>query len=75
MLPEVAFGLVLRQLRLERGLTQADLEGDDIMERSYISRVESGRTQICLRGILHLAEKLQLTPAELMAAVSEKMHR
>jgi len=53
--PEVLFGNIIRQHRIQQGLTQSDLEGEDRLERSYISRLEAGQYQVCLRGILHLA--------------------
>ena len=73
--PEVAFGLLVRERRLELGMTQADLEADDVLDRSYISRIESGQRQVCLRGILHLAKKLGWTPAELMSRLAERLSR
>lgn len=71
--PEDAFGRVLRERRLALGLTQADLESEGGLERSYISRLESGRYQVCLRGILSLARALQMTPAELMRDVELRL--
>jgi transcriptional regulator with XRE-family HTH domain len=66
---EIVFGQVIRDHRKRKGLTQIDLEGEDRMERSYISRIERGQVQVCLRGIVHLAERLEMTPAELMDEV------
>lgn len=71
--PEMAFALVLREKRMALDMTQADLEGDGDFDHSYISRLERGERQVCLRGIIHLARKLQMTPAELMEEVMEKM--
>jgi len=70
--PEDAFGRVIRERRLQLGLTQADLE-DDGMERSYISRLEAGKNQVCLRGILTLASKLQIEPDELLKEVVKRL--
>lgn len=71
--PEDAFGRVLRERRLVLGLTQADLESEGGLERSYISRLEAGRYQVCLRGILHLARALQMTPSQLMREVELRL--
>jgi transcriptional regulator with XRE-family HTH domain len=71
--PEDAFGRVVRERRLELKLTQADLEGEDGLERSYISRIEAGKTQACLRNILSLAEKLQMPAEHLIAETVRRM--
>lgn len=73
--PEEAFASVLRERRAALGLTQADLEADDVMDRSYISKLELGKRQVCLRGILHLAEAMRMTPGELMDAVAARMKK
>lgn len=73
MTPEDAFGRIVRERRLALGLTQAEIEGEEIMERSYISRLEAGHYQVCLRGILHLAKALKMSSAELMEQVERKL--
>ncbi|WP_189176689.1 helix-turn-helix domain-containing protein [Streptomyces lasiicapitis] len=42
MIEQPAFGRRLRQLRVQRGLSQSELAGDEV-SASYVSRVESGR--------------------------------
>ncbi|MFD9904380.1 helix-turn-helix domain-containing protein [Streptomyces sp. NPDC059063] len=42
MIEQPAFGRRLRQLRVQRGLSQTELAGDEV-SASYVSRVESGR--------------------------------
>lgn len=71
--PELAFGIVVREQRLAKGLTQADLEDDEWMDRSYISKLELGKNQVTLRGILHIAERLGLSVGDLMAEVEKRM--
>ena len=39
------------------------------MDRSYISKIELGKRQICLRGILHLVLILQLDINEVIATI------
>ena len=46
--PEVLFGNIIRQHRIQQGLTQADLEGEDGLERSYISRLGAGQYQVAM---------------------------
>ena len=70
---EDAFGQIIREQRLALGLTQVDLEGEDAgLEQSYISRLEAGKFQVCLRGIFHLAKVLNMTPADLLDLVDQR---
>ena len=71
--PEIAFALVIRERRASLGLTQADLEGDGEFDHSYISRLEKAERQVCLRGLLHLAAKLQMTPETLISEVVKRL--
>lgn len=68
--PEAAFGRILRKRRKDLGLRQSDLEHHDFLDQSYISKLERGERQVCLRGILHLANVLQITPGELIDEVA-----
>lgn len=67
--PELALAVVIREKRLAKGLKQADMEGDEGMDRSYISKLELGQRQINLRGVLHIAEKLGVLPGDLLNEV------
>ena len=67
--PEEIFGRIVRQRRMELGLKQIDLEFEHHMDRSYISKIELGKRQICLRGILHLVLILQLDINEVIATI------
>ena len=72
--PELAFGQVLRELRIERDLKQVDLEGTDkSMDKSYVSKLELGKNQVCLKGILHFADKLGMSPGALVDEVHRKL--
>ncbi len=70
MSPELAFAQVLRARRQKLGLTQMDLTGDTEFDQSYISKLELGRQQVCIRGLFHLAGKLRTEPEELIAEVN-----
>ena len=66
------FGLRVRQLRTERGLSQeafADLAG---LHRTYIGSIERGEQNISLENIQKLAATLGISLAELFAAFTEK---
>ena len=52
-------GRRIRQARLERGMSLAQLGGEDL-SRSFISLVELGRSRISLRALAILAERLEL---------------
>jgi len=71
--PEAAFGRILRQRRKALGLRQSDLEHQDFLDQSYISKLERGERQVCLRGILHLANVLQIKPGELIDEVARNI--
>ncbi|WP_159029092.1 helix-turn-helix domain-containing protein [Streptomyces viridochromogenes] len=64
-----AFGRQLRRIRLESGLTQSDLAGGPV-SASYVSRIESGSRLPSVETLRHLAERLGLSVAELMASDS-----
>ncbi|WP_326695970.1 helix-turn-helix domain-containing protein [Streptomyces sp. NBC_01754] len=63
MLEQPSFGRRLRQLRTERGLSQAALAGDG-MSTGYLSRLESGARQPTDRAVAHLAGRLGIDPSE-----------
>ncbi|MFJ8591186.1 helix-turn-helix domain-containing protein [Streptomyces sp. NPDC093598] len=57
MLEQPFFGRRLKQLRNERGLSQAALAGDG-MSTGYLSRLESGARQPTARAVEYLAARL-----------------
>jgi transcriptional regulator with XRE-family HTH domain len=63
MVEQPAFGRRLRELRTERGLSQAAVAGD-AMSTGYLSRLESGARQPTARAVAYLAERLQVDPSE-----------
>ncbi|PJZ29470.1 transcriptional regulator [Leptospira kmetyi] len=59
-------GLRLKELRLERDLSQEDLDtGDDGIPYRTIQNIESGRSSINLRTIYKISKKLKIDPREL----------
>ena len=69
MQPEVAFGKVLRSLRLERNMTQESLGFEAELQRHYISLLERGSSSPTLKSMFRLAAALQISPIELMSLV------
>ncbi|MEV0781796.1 helix-turn-helix transcriptional regulator [Streptomyces sp. NPDC050423] len=57
LLAQPEFGRLLRRLRAERGLSQADLVGPKV-SASYVSRLESGGRAVTPQAAAHLAERL-----------------
>lgn len=73
--PAVAFGRVLRRLRLEAGLTQEGLGFEADLRRTYISILELGQQQPTLTTILKLAHALNLTASEFVRQVESEIAR
>lgn len=53
-------GVRIRQARLERGLSQGDLEQRTGLLRCYLSRVENGHTEPSLPTLARLASALEM---------------
>jgi transcriptional regulator with XRE-family HTH domain len=65
----VRFGRRLQQLRKKKGIKQIELAEHTSIARTYISKVENGRTEICLRRLEELAIALNMKPWELLKGV------
>ena len=70
---EKAFGQVIRELRLERGLSQEKLSELCNLDRSYLSEIERGEKTASIRTIVKLADGLNITPSSLIAGMEEKL--
>lgn len=71
--PAEAFAMVVRERRLELGLTQSDVEDEQSFDRSYISKLELAKRTPDLKAIFHIASKLQLQPHELVRRVEDRL--
>lgn len=69
MEPEVAFGRVLRELRLQRGMSQEALALDAGVQRNYVSLLERGHNAASVKTIFKLAPVLKISVAEWMASI------
>lgn len=67
--PAIAFGRVLRRLRMEAGYTQEQLGFEAEVERNFVSLIERGVNQPTIRVIFKLARALNVEPAEMVAMV------
>jgi len=61
----VQFGLRLKKLRMERGLSQEQLGLIAELDRTYISGIERGIRNVGLINIFRIARALNLLPAQL----------
>lgn len=71
--PEIAFGKVLRKLRVAAGLTQEQLGFEADLRRTYISILELGQQQPSLATIFKLAQALNCAPGKLIDMVQEEL--
>lgn len=72
---EQFFGLALREVRLERGLTQENLAFESGYHPTYISMLERGKKSPSLRAIVSLAAVLDMNPSELLQRFETKLPR
>lgn len=70
---EVAFGVVLRELRKQQSLSQEALAQEADLERNYISLLELGHNSATIKTIFKLAPVLGVTVSKLMEMVEEKL--
>lgn len=61
----IAFGNNLRQLRKDKGFTQADLANDINIEISQISRIERGIINTTIYNAYRIAKVLSIDPETL----------
>jgi transcriptional regulator with XRE-family HTH domain len=73
--PEVAFGIVLRDLRKRCGLSQESLAHEAGLERNYISLLELGRNSASIKTIFKLASVLGVTPSEMLKQVEAALNK
>jgi transcriptional regulator with XRE-family HTH domain len=67
--PEQFFGVVLRQVREEKGITQEKLAFESGYHPTYIGQIERGVKNPSLRTIMSLAAVLKEPAAELVRRV------
>lgn len=65
------FGLVIKEIRLEKGLSQESLANQSDIDRTYISDIEKGERNISLKIIERLSETLQISLSELFKKIEE----
>ena len=61
-----ALGKRIRQLRKERSWRQIDLAEEAGIHENYVSEIEQGRKEICLRTLQAIANALGVKMADLL---------
>ena len=69
----VAFGKVIRQLRMNAGLTQEQLGFEADLRRTYISILELGQQQPSLTTIIKIAGALNFPAGKLIELVEHEI--
>ncbi len=69
------FGEVLRELRLQQGLTQDQLAESTGTERSHISALERAEKGPALATIFAIAAGLGISAEELIGLVEKRLHK
>jgi transcriptional regulator with XRE-family HTH domain len=72
-LPAVAFGAVVRERRLDSGLSQEELASAALVERSHMGKIERGEHLPNLLLVLRLADALAINPGELLDEVARRL--
>ena len=65
----VALGGRIRQLCAERGWRQVDLSEETGMHENYVSDLEKGQKELCLRMLQSVAGAFDMTPSELLKGI------
>ncbi len=73
--PQHAFGLVVRELRLGREITQEGLADEAKLHRTYISLLERGLRNPSLTVIQQIANALDVSMSELIAAFENRSQK
>jgi transcriptional regulator with XRE-family HTH domain len=69
----LAFGKVLRRLRMAKNLTQEELGFEADLRRTYISSLELGQKEPSLGTVLKIAKALDMGVSELLLQVEKEL--
>lgn len=69
-----AFSLVLKELRVAKGLSQEDFGFKANLHRTYVSQLERGLKSPSLKTLHRIANVLDISLTELMSLVEKQNH-
>lgn len=72
--PNIAFGKVLKELRLLHGFSQEKLAFEANIQRNYVSLIERGVNQPTVTTIFKLAIALDVQPSTMIAMVETRIN-
>lgn len=72
---EKTFGVILRDIRKERGLSQETLAFESGYHATYIGQMERGQKSPSLRTIMNLAGALRTPGSEMLRRVEARLGR
>jgi transcriptional regulator with XRE-family HTH domain len=67
--PRIAFGRRVRELRVERSLSQEQLAELADLHRNYVGGIERGERNVGLLNIVKLAQGLRVRAAKLLETI------
>lgn len=70
----IAFGKAVKQVRLEKGMTQLDLAVGCQLSRSYVARIEQGSKNPTLSVIWDIAVQLNTSLLELITLTFQNLN-
>lgn len=72
---DAAFGVVLRSLRTELGLSQEGLGNASGNGRTYVGQLERGERGASLKTVFALSRVLEVEPDEMVHLVIKQLHK
>ncbi|WP_342686252.1 MULTISPECIES: helix-turn-helix transcriptional regulator [unclassified Methanoculleus] len=70
---EQVFGIIIKEIRSERSLSQEILAKKSNLDRTYISQIETGKKSPTLSTVFKIAHALDVLPSELLLRVEERL--
>jgi transcriptional regulator with XRE-family HTH domain len=70
---EQLFGVVLREIRTSRGISQEELAFGSGYHPTYIGQLERGKKSPSLRTIMRLASVLEVTGSDILKQIESRL--
>lgn len=71
--PQIAFGIVLRQLREKAGYSQDSFAHAAGYHRNYIGQLERGEKSPSLSALFNLSEALHRVPSQILPLIEKQL--